>query len=90
MVESPADVTSTMEEAFVELVYADEDLLRAEFDAIIEAGWPVAPCQPRPVPSPRPPDPDGGQGAVSLTVPPTEGREHSDGDGGRERSPPCG
>jgi len=89
MVASPADVTSTMEEAFVDLVCADDDLLRAEFDAIIEAGWLVRPRRPRPVPSPRPPDPARGQQRARNTLPREEIRADSDGAGGRERGPPC-
>ena len=45
--------TRGTDEQFLELVCADEDLLRAEFDAIIAAEWP----------SPPPADPDRGAGA---------------------------
>ena len=44
-----ADGATAVEEEFLELVYGDEDLLRAEFDAIIAAEWPDAspPLRPR-------------------------------------------
>jgi len=38
---------------FLDLVYADEELLRAEFDAIIEQGW-DPPVPERPTPPLRP------------------------------------
>jgi hypothetical protein len=53
-------VTPDLDEQFLDLVCSDEDLLRAEFDAIIAAGWPsTATARPpdRP-PGPRPPAPD--------------------------------
>ncbi len=37
--------TRTHEE-FIGLVCSDQDLLRAEFDAIIEAGWGMPPIEP--------------------------------------------
>jgi len=50
--------TGTEREAFLALVYADVDWLRAEFDAIVDAGWdepPAAPERPdRPVAVPVP------------------------------------
>src|SRR6478735_2298755 len=44
------DAAASTAEQFVELLCADEDLLRAEFDAIIAAEWP----------EPPPTEPDGG------------------------------
>ncbi|WP_147064459.1 hypothetical protein [Terrabacter aerolatus] len=41
----PTDDVSTR---FVEIVCADEDLLAAEFEAIISASWPPSPAPPRP------------------------------------------
>jgi len=35
--------TDTLAEQFIELVCADEDLLQAEFEAIIAAEWPTPP-----------------------------------------------
>ncbi|HET7800095.1 MAG TPA: hypothetical protein VFL38_06715 [Humibacillus xanthopallidus] len=79
-------------EAFFELVCADDDLLRAEFEAIVAASWVGPPDRPTPVPSPRPPVP----GAPRVELPRvtelqvTEPRPSGPGDGqrGRERSPP--
>ncbi|SFR03507.1 hypothetical protein SAMN04488564_102338 [Lentzea waywayandensis] len=47
-------VARTLDEEFLALVCEDEDLVRAEFDAIIEAGWgepPLSPAPRLPVPS---------------------------------------
>ena len=38
-----ADDTRSAEEQFLDLVLADDDLLQAEFDAIIAAEWPGPP-----------------------------------------------
>jgi len=45
----PATVTG---QAFVDLVCADDELMRAEFDALIAASWPSPPAVP-PVPPRR-------------------------------------
>jgi len=50
------DATRGMEEAFLDLVCADEQLLRAEFDAIIAEEWPTTP----PPADPRAAEPEGG------------------------------
>jgi hypothetical protein len=46
----PSGVAATrgVEEQFLELVLADEELLRAEFDAIIAAAWSGPPPSPPP------------------------------------------
>jgi hypothetical protein len=36
----------TLDEQFLDLICNDEDLLTAEFDAIIAAGWPSPPANP--------------------------------------------
>jgi hypothetical protein len=48
-----------VEEEFLALVYADEELLRAEFDALIAAAWgqPRQPGRPRRAGRPTPPPP---------------------------------
>lgn len=38
--------TAPTRQSFIEVVCGDEDLLRAEFDAIIAAGWPDPPPRP--------------------------------------------
>ncbi|WP_196201553.1 hypothetical protein [Plantactinospora alkalitolerans] len=47
----------SVHEAFVELVQHDDGLMRAEFDALIDACWhrPPPPPRARPQPVPRPP-----------------------------------
>ncbi|TQM55220.1 hypothetical protein [Humibacillus xanthopallidus] len=80
------------DEAFFELVCADDDLLRAEFEAIVAASWVGPPDRPTPVPSPRPPGPR----PAMVELPPTanlplmepEPSGPGDGQRGRERSPP--
>jgi hypothetical protein len=80
------------DEAFFELVCADDDLLRAEFEAIVAASWVGPPDRPTPVPSPRPPGPR----PAMVKLPPTahllltepEPSGPGDGQRGRERSPP--
>ncbi len=48
------------DEAFTDLVCGDDDLVRAEFDALIRSSWrpPVPPAPPAPA-AVDPPDPDG-------------------------------
>jgi hypothetical protein len=82
--------TRGTDEQFLELLCADEDLVRAEFDAIIAAEWP----------SPPPAEPDHGADAERRPCRPRQRREASvaalssrprhPGVGGwtRQRSPP--
>jgi hypothetical protein len=42
-----SEVAQSMEAEFLALICADDDLLRAEFDAIITAEWPTPPPRPR-------------------------------------------
>lgn len=88
-----ADVDTRVDadEAFLELICADDDLLRAEFEAIVAASWVGPPDRPRPVPTPRPPASAAPMGRwlrakapTALPVPTGPG----DGQRGRERSPP--
>jgi hypothetical protein len=84
------DATPATDEQFVELLCANQDLLRAEFDAIIAAEWP----------SPPPAEPDRGDDAEGRPRPRWKRREasvaallnqaHHPGIGGwtRQRSPP--
>lgn len=77
---------------FAELVCADPQWLRAEFDALIRAGfgppptWPHRPAPPR-VP-PRNPMPGHAGPPVLKARPATPGRPRSRGRRGRQRSPP--
>ena len=47
-VTAPADAARSTAEQFLDVLLADEDLLRAEFDAIVAAEWPSPPpAEPR-------------------------------------------
>jgi len=50
-------MSTVIEDSFLDLVCQDEDLLRAEFDALIAASWHLPPPPPPAVPRPagRPP-----------------------------------
>lgn len=49
--------TRTVDETFLDLVTRDDDLVRAEFDALIAASWDAPPPPPpaAPAPADRPP-----------------------------------
>ena len=73
---SHADAMHTSHEQFVELFCADDDLVQAEFDAIVAAEWP----------SPPPAEPDD---SADAGRPPRQARRPRD-DGGAEPSKrPC-
>jgi hypothetical protein len=72
--------------AFLDLVYQDDDSVRAEFDAIIAASWPpppAPPAMPRPADRPPwwPPDPLAEVAPAPATASPRRWRS-------RQRSPP--
>jgi hypothetical protein len=83
-----------VQETFLELVYADEELLRAEFDAIIAEEWgqPTPPARRRPTRPPAPPpqrrERHHGSAGGSTGRP---GRQHHPtGEGrSRQRAPPA-
>ncbi|MCP2259994.1 hypothetical protein LX15_003705 [Streptoalloteichus tenebrarius] len=81
-----------VDEAFVDLVYGDEDLLRAEFDAIVRAAWHRPPPVP-PRPRSGPPAPEAGPHAADDAEPgpAPRARPHAPGADGwaRQRSPPA-
>jgi hypothetical protein len=80
------------DEAFVDLVCADDDLVRAEFEAIVAASWVGPPPGPTLVPTPRPPErrPPRGEPPAKAKLPLTdpEASGPADGPRGRQRSPP--
>ena len=76
------------DEAFLDLVCADDDLLRAEFEAIIEANWPAPPRSSARLPWPDRPTPRGSRRRSVPTIAPSVRRAPADGRGGRQRSPP--
>ena len=79
-----------VDEQFIEVMCADEELLRAEFDAIIAEEWPGSP----PPADPAPGTPGANQGPRGSGLPgrrvATSGRPHHPGADGwsRQRSPP--
>lgn len=85
-----ATAPTQIQDEFLAVVLADEDLLRAEFDAIISEAWPPPTESRRPLPAggptpgPRPttpPDTDGRDVPSSAIAPLTAARA-------RLRSPP--
>jgi hypothetical protein len=77
------------DEAFTDLISGDEDLVRAEFDALIAASWQSPP--PPPVP-PAPPAPTPSGDPRRATTPARRGAAIKPGDhrinAGHQRSPP--
>jgi hypothetical protein len=84
-------VERALDEQFLELVCSDEELLRAEFDAIVSAEWPTPPNHaPAHRPSGEPPTPRGqpwspAPGARLMNRP----RHPGLGGWARQRSPPA-
>jgi hypothetical protein len=78
-----------VEEEFLELVCADEELLRAEFDALIAATW-GQPRQPaRPCRACRPTPPAPGRPSRGFARPGPMRAQHDPGaDRTRQRAPP--
>ena len=73
--------------AFADLVYADQQLVDAEFDALIAASYGKPPAPPRVPPRPgipHPPVPRPLPGPPATTPALATGPEH-----GRQRSPPA-
>jgi len=85
-----AGIGPSVDDPFLDIVCADEDLLRAEFDAIIATEWPTPPIAPRGHRAQVPPRPTG----TRRRRPPRSGRvtqrPRHPGVGGwaRQRSPP--
>jgi hypothetical protein len=81
-----------VEEEFLAIVYADEELLRAEFDAIIATSWsqPGQPARPGRTPRPTPTEQPRREGVDSVAG--LAGPQHYPGDEGRsrQRGPPNG
>jgi hypothetical protein len=85
-------MTTLIRDAFLDLVFQDEDLVRAEFDAIVAAAWPEPPAPPPPAAPPAPDDHPAGApvshgwwppGGRRMTLPePARPRR------GRQRAPP--
>src|SRR5690349_16486263 len=84
------DSTRTVDEQFLDLICSDQDLLRAEFDAIIAAEWPSPPTTtPRRGAAGERPTSDAPRGAAALGARPvTRPRHPGIGEWARQRSPP--
>ena len=76
------------DEAFLALVCADDDLLHAEFEAIIGASWPAVPRRPAHLSWPEAPSPRHGPLCLTPIVAPTDRDDPGDIGRGRQRSPP--
>lgn len=75
-------------DAFADLVYADEQWVRAEFDALMRECWPEnPPGRPPHPPAPRPRAAAGPHGTARV---PTGARAPAAAPGGSERAPPPG
>lgn len=72
------------DQEFWDLIAADPELLRAEFDALIAANWPCDPAPP--TPGPRPARPGRRRLAPRIAAPPAASRPAHP--GRRQRSPP--
>jgi hypothetical protein len=87
-----ANSTRETDAAFVDLVYADQQWVDAEFGALISASFGEPPAPPPPAPprvpphSGRPPSPSRQPppGQTAATIPPASQLGH-----GRQRSPPA-
>jgi hypothetical protein len=84
---STAHVDQTIDDAFLDLVSRDDDLVRAEFDGLVAACWqdppPSFPAPPRPHGRPPAwPAPPPAQPPAPAPVPPPAPAR------GRQRSPP--
>jgi hypothetical protein len=80
----------SLEEEFLDLVYADEELLRAEFDAIIAQEWGARPPPVRPRAASPPTGPNPRRHPAGRGSSPSQRRPRHPGVGGwgRQRSPP--
>ena len=84
-----ADSTRTIDEQFLELICSDEDLLRAEFDAIIAAEWPSPPATtPRRDAGWRPAREAHRHPRARITGPVARPPQPGVGEWARQRSPP--
>jgi hypothetical protein len=87
---APVGETRSREKEFLELVYADEELLRAEFDAIIAEEWPTdgPPGRPRATSRGTGPSPARQAERPGLRAPAGKAPHPLGRLPGRQRSPP--
>jgi hypothetical protein len=88
IIEPAAEIAVGTDEAFLELVCADDDWLRAEFEAIVEAGWPAVPPRESPPSWPERPGRRRTSRGSAATAQPPHRPDTGDDDRGRQRSPP--
>jgi hypothetical protein len=85
-------MTTLTNDAFLDTVLGDEDLLRQEFDAIVAASWPEPPAPPPPAappaPGDRPPPWPGSPGWAVRDGRPTRLPDPERPWRGRQRAPP--
>jgi len=90
--EVEAAAVDEVKERFLALVCADEELLRAEFDAIIAAAWdqPTPPTRPRPTRRPPGPPAPRRERRVDASAGGSPGQQHYPAGEGRcrQRAPP--
>ena len=55
-------ITESVDEAFFAVIASDPDLLRAEFDELVDAAWDVPADPPAEPPEPEPPEPESAPG----------------------------
>ena len=87
--QSGVDAAGSIEQQLLDLLLADEELLRAEFDAILAEVWPA---QPPNLPHRRAgePDPGGKQHHRDTASTAPDVRARPQGASARQRSPPAG
>jgi hypothetical protein len=81
----------TIDDAFLDIICHDEELLRAEFEALVAASWDDPPPPPPPPAGPRPADNPAPRPTTRTTdeeVPPES--YHPAPAGRRQRAPPAG
>jgi hypothetical protein len=77
-----------VDSAFIDLLCQDDDLVRAEFDALVAASWHLPP--PLPPAAPRPADqPPSRSWPAAREAPPTAGRRPIGAGLRHQRSPPA-
>jgi hypothetical protein len=88
---APVGETRSREKEFLELVYADEELLRAEFDAIVAEEWPTdgPPGRPRATSRGTGPSPARQAERPGLRAPAGKAPHPLGRLPGRQRSPPA-
>ena len=88
LLQPAADLGASTDEAFLDIVCAEDDWLRSEFEAIIGASWPVVPPRPRRGSWPERPRPTPGPRIEARRGISGDDQDPGDRKLSRERSPP--